>query len=139
MVWSKLAARPIHARVVDATDPGGPSTKLVRAVVAGCEEEGTHGRYPCDLRSPPGAGLAREREHLIVKDFPVQFLAAAGPTEDAVREARSIEYEGLSAKVFRPEHIIAIAASVRRHKDLARIEQLLEQVEIKVRGHPALV
>lgn len=45
-------------------------------------------------------------------------------------EARPIEYEGVPAKVFRPEHIIAIAASVGRHKDLARIEQLLEQAEI---------
>ena len=63
-------------------------------------------------------------------DFPVQFLAAAGLTEEAVRKARAIEYEGVPAKVFRPEHIIAIAASVGRHKDLARIEQLLEQAEI---------
>ena len=34
------------------------------------------------------------------------------------------------AKVFRPEYIIAIAASVGRSKDLARIEQLLEQAKI---------
>jgi hypothetical protein len=32
--------------------------------------------------------------------------------------------------VFRPEHIIAVAASVGRHKDLARIEQLLQQTQI---------
>lgn len=75
-------------------------------------------------------GWRVEREHLVVKDFPVQFLAAAGLTEEAVREARAIEYEGVPAKVFRPEHIIAIAASVGRHKDLARIEQLLEQTKI---------
>src|SRR4051812_21343989 len=75
-------------------------------------------------------GWRVEREHLLVKGFPVQFLAAAGLTEEAVREARVIEYEGVPAKVFRPEHIIAIAASVGRHKDLARIEQLLEQAEI---------
>ena len=31
---------------------------------------------------------------------------------------------------FRPEYIIAIAASVGRHKDFARIEQLLDQVKI---------
>jgi hypothetical protein len=51
-------------------------------------------------------------------------------TEQAVREAKPIEYEGVPAKVFSPEYIIAIAASVGRHKDLARIEQLLEQVKI---------
>ena len=31
------------------------------------------------------------REHLLVKDFPVQFLAASGLTEEAVREAKPIE------------------------------------------------
>jgi hypothetical protein len=57
-------------------------------------------------------------------------FATAGLTEEAVRKAREIEYEGVPAKVFRPEHIIAIAASVGRRKDLARVEQLLEQAEI---------
>jgi len=70
------------------------------------------------------------REHLLVKDFPVQFLAASGLTEEAVREEKPIEYEGVPAKVFRPEHIIAIAASVGRHKDLARIEQLMSYAKI---------
>jgi hypothetical protein len=75
-------------------------------------------------------GWRIEREHLLLKDFPVQFLAASGLTEEAVRNANSIEYEGVPAKVFRPEYIIAIAASVGRHKDFARIEQLLDQVKI---------
>jgi hypothetical protein len=75
-------------------------------------------------------GWRIEREHLLIKDFPVQFLAAGGLTEEAVRNAKRIEYEGVSAKVFRPEYIIAIAASVGRHKDLARIEQMLDQVKI---------
>ncbi len=75
-------------------------------------------------------GWRVEREHLLVNGFPVQFLAAAGLTEEAVREARAITYEGVPAKVFRPEHIVAIAASEGRHKDLARIEQMLEQAEI---------
>lgn len=75
-------------------------------------------------------GWRVEREHLVVKDFPVQFLAASGLTEEAVREASQIEFEGVPAKVFRPEYIIAIAASVGRHKDLARIEQLMAQARI---------
>ena len=28
-----------------------------------------------------------EREHLLVKDFPVEFLVASGLTEQAIREA----------------------------------------------------
>jgi hypothetical protein len=75
-------------------------------------------------------GWRVEREHLMIKDFPVQFLAASGLTEEAVREANPMRYEGVPAKVFRPEYIIAIAASVGRHKDLARIEQLMSQTTI---------
>jgi hypothetical protein len=71
-----------------------------------------------------------EREHLIIKDFPVQFLAASGLTEEAVRKAKRIEYDGVPAKVFSPEYIIAIAVSVGRHKDLARIEQLMAQAKV---------
>ncbi len=75
-------------------------------------------------------GWRVEREHLLIGDFPVQFLAASGLTEEAVREARPLRYEGVPARVFRPEYIIAIAASVGRHKDFARIEQMLDQVKI---------
>jgi len=71
-----------------------------------------------------------EREHLLVRGFPVQFRAADGLTEEAVREAERIEYEGVPAKVFRAEHIVAIAASVGRAKDKARIEQLLQQADL---------
>jgi hypothetical protein len=75
-------------------------------------------------------GWRVEREHLLIGNFPVQFLAASGLTEEAVREARPVQYEGVPAKVFRPEYIIAIAASVGRHKDFARIEQMLDQVKV---------
>jgi hypothetical protein len=75
-------------------------------------------------------GWRVEREHLLIKDFPVQFLAASGLTEEAVRKAMPIQFEGVAAKVFRPEYIIAIAASVGRHKDFARIEQLMSQTTI---------
>ena len=75
-------------------------------------------------------GWRVEREHLLINDFPVQFLAASGLTEEAVRKAKPIEYEGVPAKVFRPEYIIAVAARVGQYKDLARIEQLMAQVQI---------
>ena len=75
-------------------------------------------------------GWRVEREHLLVNDFPVQFLAASGLTEEAVRNAKPIEYEGVPARIFRPEYIMAIATSVGRHKDLARIAQMLEQAKL---------
>jgi len=75
-------------------------------------------------------GWRVQREHLLIKDFPVQFLTASGLTEEAVREAKPIQFQGVPAKVFRPEYIIAIAASIGRHKDFARIEQLMSQAKI---------
>jgi hypothetical protein len=75
-------------------------------------------------------GWQVEREHLLCRGFPVQFLASGGLTEEAVREAERIEFEGVPAKVFRVEHIVAIAAMVGRQKDKARIEQLLQQSEL---------
>ena len=75
-------------------------------------------------------GWQVEREHLLVRGFPVQFLAASGLTEEAVREAERIQFEGVPAKVFSAEHIVAIAASVGRQKDKARIEQMLQQADL---------
>ena len=75
-------------------------------------------------------GWEVDREHLLLKGFPVQFLAAQGLTGEAVREALSIVFEGVPTKVFRAEHVVAVAASVGRKKDLARIEQMLEQATL---------
>jgi len=75
-------------------------------------------------------GWAVEGEHLIVQGFPVQLLGADGLTEEAVRAAADIEFEGVPGRVFLAEYIVAIAASVGRAKDRARIEQMLGQSEI---------
>jgi sRNA-binding protein len=70
------------------------------------------------------------RPQVLLRGFPVQLLAASGLTEEAVRSAERLDYEGVPAKVFRAEHIVAIAASVGRAKDKARIEQLLQQADM---------
>ena len=75
-------------------------------------------------------GWQVEREHLMLRGFPVQFLAADGLTEEAVREAERIEFEGVPAKIFRAEYVVAIAASVGRQKDKARIDQLFQQADL---------
>lgn len=49
-------------------------------------------------------GWQVERDHVLVHRFPVQLFAAHGLTEEAVREAERIDYEGVPAKVFRAEH-----------------------------------
>ena len=75
-------------------------------------------------------GWKVEGDHLLLHNFPVQFLAANGLTEEAVKEALPLKYKGVATKLFRPEHIIAVAAGVGRLKDLARIEQVMEQADI---------
>jgi hypothetical protein len=75
-------------------------------------------------------GWHAEGEHLLCGEFPVQLLAAHALTEEAVREALAIEYEGVTGYVFRAEYIVAIAASVGRLKDRSRIEQIFEQASI---------
>ena len=107
-----------------------PFTTYDADIIFVASDKGVTAGIPAIYQHLQERGWRVEREHLLVHGFPVQFLAAAGLTDEAVREARTIEYEGVPAKVFRPEHIIAIAASVGRHKDLARIEQMFEQAEI---------
>ena len=93
-------------------------------------DQGLTAGIPAIYEHLQAQGWQVEREHLLVRGFPVQFLAASGLTEEAVREAERIDYEGVPAKVFRAEHIVAIAASVGRSKDKARIEQLLQQADL---------
>ena len=93
-------------------------------------ERGLSAGIPAIYAHLQSLGWRIEREHLLVKGFPVQFLAASGLTEEAVRQAERIEFEEVRAKVFRAEHVVAIAASVGRSKDKARIEQLLQQADL---------
>jgi hypothetical protein len=94
------------------------------------KERGLDAGIPAIYAHLQTRGWQVEREHLLLRGFPVQFLAASGLTEEAVREAERIDYEGVPAKVFRAEHIVAIAASVGRQKDKARIEQILQQADV---------
>lgn len=93
-------------------------------------DQGLSAGVPAIYAHLQAQGWTIEREHLVVAGFPVQFLAAAGLTAEAVRAAEEMVFEGVPAKVFRAEHLVAIAASVGRAKDKARIEQLLQQAEL---------
>jgi hypothetical protein len=72
-------------------------------------------------------GYLPREEAILVGDWPVQFIPTFSPlTEEAVREAEMSEIEGLPARVVSARHLAAIALSVGRAKDHARILALLE-------------
>jgi hypothetical protein len=107
-----------------------PITTYVADIIFVASDKTLTAGIPAIYSHLQSKGWRIEREYLLIGDFPVQFLAASGLTEEAVREASPVQYEGVPAKIFRPEYIIAIPASVGRHKDFARIEQMLDQVKI---------
>jgi hypothetical protein len=66
-----------------------------------------------------------EEEGLMIHGFPVQFLGVApGLETEALNEAVSHEWEGHRIRVMGPEHLAAIALTVGRPKDRARLVYL---------------
>ena len=68
-----------------------------------------------------------EEEGLLVHGFPVQFLSASpGLETEAVETALVVEWDSHRIRVMRPEHLAAIALTVGRPKDRARVVYLTE-------------
>lgn len=74
-----------------------------------------------------GLGFSEfDEEGLMVHGFPVQFLSASpGLESEAVRQAVVLEWEGHVVRVMTPEHLAAIALTVGRPKDRARLVYLV--------------
>ena len=67
-------------------------------------------------------------ERILIGSWPVQFLAPnAGLEQEALDEAREIEYEGVRTFIFGAEYLVAIALRTGRAKDYARIAVFLDQ------------
>ena len=67
-----------------------------------------------------------EEEGLLIHGFPVQFLnAAPGLETEAVEKALVAEWDQHRIRVMRPEHLAAIALTVGRPKDRARLVYLV--------------
>ncbi len=76
-------------------------------------------------------GCFMKDEYVMIGDWPVQFLAPTSRlVEEALDTAVEIDVEGESARVFRAEHLAAIALQTGRAKDKARLLQFLEQGEL---------
>jgi hypothetical protein len=72
-------------------------------------------------------GHSLEGEYVVIGGWPVQFLPPTGAlVEEALREAVTMDVEGLPARVFTAEHLAAIALQTGRAKDKARLLQFVE-------------
>lgn len=76
-------------------------------------------------------GYEEETETVSIEGIPVQFPPAYNSlTEEAVAEAREIDYDGVPTRVARAEHLIAICLQTGRTKDRARVAMLREQATL---------
>ena len=76
-------------------------------------------------------GYAFDAEHIIIHETPVQFLPVYNElSEEATREAVFQDYEGVSVRVIRPEHLIALAFQTGGVHRRTRAETLLEEGKI---------
>lgn len=72
------------------------------------------------------SGAILDHEHILIGDMPIQFFPDLGPLySSAVEEAQAIEFDGISARFIRVEHLILMLLTSFRPKDKIRIRQLI--------------
>ncbi|HVT43690.1 MAG TPA: hypothetical protein VMT00_04800 [Thermoanaerobaculia bacterium] len=72
-------------------------------------------------------GHEMKNEYFIIGGWPVQFLPSSpGLIEDAIAEAEELDLGEITARVFRPIHLAAIALQTGRSKDKLRVVQFRE-------------
>ncbi len=85
-------------------------------------------------------GGALEKEYVVLHGFPVQILPPANSlVEEALAEAIEKDVDGITARVFRPEHLAAIALQVGRIKDKLRLAQFLEERALDMRRFESII
>ena len=66
-----------------------------------------------------------------IAGVPVQFLPAYNVLlEEALRDARTVDYQGTLTRVLRAEHLVAICLQTGRDKDRERVRIFREQAEL---------
>lgn len=77
-------------------------------------------------RGYPAAG-----EHVMIESVPVQLLPAYNPlVTEAVAASVEKPLGKASARVCRPEHLVAILVQTGRSKDRARLQMFLDEAEL---------
>ena len=85
-------------------------------------------------------GYKDKEEHVLIEGIPVQFIPVYNAlSNEAVKQARGIVYSGVTTKVLRSEHLIAIMLQVSRAKDKERIVLLLDEGKIDKRRLNAIL
>lgn len=79
-------------------------------------------------------GFGIEAEHILIHGVPVQFLPAHNElAEDAVVNARVLEYEGVPVRVIAPEHLVALAFQAGDRRRQQRAWQMIEARTVDVK------
>ena len=72
-------------------------------------------------------GFPPDAEHVLIHSVPVQFLPAYNAlVEEAVKEARRLNYDDTPVRVVSPEHLVALALQAGGSRRRERAAQLLE-------------
>lgn len=72
-------------------------------------------------------GFSPDAEHVLIHSVPVQFLPAYNAlVEEAVKEARQLDYDDTPVRVVSPEHLLALALQAGGSRRRERAAQLLE-------------
>lgn len=80
-----------------------------------------------------GKGYKPSHEHVVIEGVPVQLIPAYNElVEEAIIEAREIEYKKTRTRVLRVEHLLAVMLQTDRPKDRTRIVQLLEETSVNM-------
>ncbi len=76
-------------------------------------------------------GYYEEGECVVIEGYPVQFLPAYTTLlEEALNEAKEIDFDGVPTRVLRAEHLVAISLQTGREKDRQRVGMFLEQADL---------
>lgn len=85
-------------------------------------------------------GYKEKEEHVLIEGIPVQFILIYDALSmEAVEQAQKTTYSGVSTKILRSEHLIAIMLQVYRPKDKERITILLDQAKVDKRRLKAIL
>lgn len=72
-------------------------------------------------------------EHVRLGNWPLQILTDANELlSEAIHEAVSVNFGGVPTRVFRAEHLVAVALQTGRRKDFLRASMFVEQCAVSM-------